>query len=73
VDPFDTPVIAPECARGDCGACRDDVKDGHPCDHECHYNADPPEPGDYDPGPEVDDEGGPPEYRYAVLPAKEES
>jgi hypothetical protein len=26
-----------------------------------------PEPGDYDPGPEVDDEGGMSEYRYAGI------
>jgi hypothetical protein len=31
-----------------------------------------PEPDEYDPGPEVDDEGGMSEYRYAVLPAEEE-
>ncbi len=31
---------------------------------------DEPEPGDYDPGPEVDDEGGTSEYRH-VLPAAE--
>ena len=28
-----------------------------------------PEPDEYDPGPEVDDEGGMSEYRHAVLPA----
>jgi hypothetical protein len=31
-----------------------------------------PEPEDYDPGPEVDDEGGMSEYRYVTLPAEEE-
>jgi hypothetical protein len=31
-----------------------------------------PEPEEYDPGPEADDEGGMSEYRYAVLPAEEE-
>ena len=40
-DPFDAPVIAPECRRGDCAGCRDDVKDGHPCDHGCHDPASP--------------------------------
>ncbi len=32
-----------------------------------------PEPEDCDPGPEVDDEGGMSEYRYAALTGEEES
>ncbi len=32
-----------------------------------------PEPEDYDPGPECDDEGGMSEFRYAALPGEEES
>ncbi len=27
-------VIAPECARGNCGECRD--TSDHPCEHNCH-------------------------------------
>lgn len=32
---------------------------------------DEPEPEDYDPGPECDDQGGMSEYRYAILPLPE--
>jgi hypothetical protein len=44
--------------------------DRHGRDCRCSYCAtdDEPEPVEYDPGPEVDDEGGMSEYRYAVTP-----
>lgn len=38
--------------------------------HGCYYHDEGPEP--YDPGPEVDDEGGMSEYRHAVFPAEGE-
>ena len=42
--------------------------DRHGRDCQCSYCAtDEPEPEEYDPGPEVDDEGGMSEYRY-ILP-----
>ena len=44
---------------------------GPGCD--CPYcGTDEPKPAEYDPGPEVDDEGGMSEYRHAVLPAEED-
>jgi hypothetical protein len=41
-------------------ALRDRAEDAELGAHQAHE----PEPGDYDPGPEVDDEGGMSEYRY---------
>jgi hypothetical protein len=41
--------------------------DRHGGDCQCSYCAtDEPEPDEYDPGPEVDDEGGMSEYRYTL-------
>jgi hypothetical protein len=37
----------------------------------CPDEEDEPEPGDYDPGPEVDDEGGASEYRFLVIPGED--
>ncbi len=39
-------------------------------DRQPDYAGDEPEPesGEYDPGPEVDDEGGMSEYRYVIVP-----
>lgn len=54
------------CGEGDAGDC---PAAWHGCDW--HDNGpEPPEPEEYDPGPEADDEGGMSEYRH--LPASEQ-
>ena len=40
--------------------------DSHGSDCQCPYCIDEPEPEEYDPGPEADDESGRSEYRYLM-------
>jgi hypothetical protein len=53
------------CGEGPAGDCPGSW-------HGCDWHDEGPEPEEYDPGPEVDDEGGMSKYRYAALPVEEE-
>lgn len=68
---YEADVAAADLAESGYDQCPPVGADRHGPGCGCPYCPEP-EPDDYDPGPEVDDEGGMSEHRYAVLPAEEE-